>query len=292
MNVWLAAIRPKTLVAGAAPVVLGSALAFHHHELHLPSALIALACAVLIQIASNFINELEDFKRGADEHRVGPLRAVTAGLITPASMKRASWMVVGAAFLLGQPLVFRAGWPVLVIGVACLVAAWLYTGGPFPLAYKGLGDVFAFVFFGVIAVVGTYYVHTGTWSADAFVVSIAPGCLAANILGVNNLRDIPTDARVGKRTIAVRIGATGARLLYTVLTAVAILAPSLILGSVMGAWMYLPLAAMPVGIIMTVLVWRRSGAELNTVLGGTAALYVLYTLLASMALVMSRVHAP
>lgn len=290
MNLWLAAIRPKTLIAGAAPVILGSALAFHHHVLHMPSAIIAVACAVLIQIASNFINEVEDAKRGADEHRVGPIRAVSAGLITPRSMQRASWLVVASAFLLGQPLVFRAGWPILAIGVLCLLAAWLYTGGPFPLAYKGLGDLFAFVFFGVIAVVGTYYVHSGLWSADAFIVSVAPGCLAANILGVNNLRDIPTDARVGKRTLAVRIGATGARILYTVLTMVAILAPSLLLGQAMGAWMYLPVAALPVGVIMTVLVWKRSGANLNPVLGGTAALYVLYTLLASVGLVMSRVY--
>lgn len=288
MNVWIAAIRPKPLIAGAAPVVLGSALAFHHGVMDVMSAVLALVCALCIQIVSNFINDLEDFKRGADEQRVGPMRMVASGLITPASMKRAAWLVAGMAFVLGQPLVFRAGWPVLVIGVICLIAAWMYTGGPYPFAYHGLGDVAAFVFFGVLAVMGTYYVHSGTWSLDAFVVSIAPGCLAANILGVNNLRDIPTDARVGKRTIAVRIGATRARILYTVLTLVAILAPSFILGPSMGAWIYLPMASLPLGILMTVLVWRRSGTELNPVLGGTAGLYVVYTVMMAVALVLSH----
>lgn len=290
MNVWLSAIRPKTLVAGAAPVILASALAWHDGVMHWPSAILATICAVLIQIASNFINELEDFKRGADDHRVGPLRAVTAGLITPRSMRRASWLVVVVAFIIGQPLVFRAGWPILVIGVLCLTAAWLYTGGPFPLAYKGLGDLFAFVFFGVVAVVGAYYVHAGVWSTDAFVLSLAPGLLAANILGVNNLRDIPTDAAVGKRTVAVRIGATGARVMYTIFTLAAILAPSLLLRDGKGAWMMLPMAALPAGLLLIALVWKRSGAALNPVLGGTAAMYMLYTVLAAIGLVMGRVY--
>lgn len=287
MNVWLNAIRPKTLVAGAAPVILASALAVADHVFVWWVGLLALTCAVLIQIASNFINELEDFNRGADTERVGPLRAVSAGLITPAAMKRASWIVVAAAFVLGQPLVWYAGWPVLAIGVVCLVMSWAYTGGPFPLAYKGLGDLFAFTFFGVVAVVGAFFVYSRTWSPDALILSLGPGCLAANILGVNNLRDIPTDKRAGKITLAVRIGAPAARVLYVVLNVVGIVIPALLLREARGPWMMLSLASLPYAIVLCVLIHRRTGAALNPVLGGTALLYLQYTVFTTLGLIFS-----
>jgi len=287
MKVWILAARPKTLVAGIAPVILGTMLAMADGVVTWWTLPFLLICGSLIQIASNFINDLEDFRKGADTYRVGPLRAVTSGLITPQSMWRASVLVVVVAFLCGQPLVYHAGWPVLGIGTLSLIASWAYTGGPYPLAYRGLGDVFAFIFFGVIAVVGTYFVHASVWSADALLLSIGPGCLAANILGVNNLRDIPTDAAVGKRTLAVRIGATRARFLYTVLMFIGLVVPSIVLFPGRGPWLFLPLICLPAGIVASVLVWRRSGAALNAVLGLTAALYMMYTIFMSLALGLS-----
>lgn len=288
MTIWFHAIRPKTLVAGAAPVVVGSALAWADGAFVAWVGGLALVCAVLIQIASNFINEIEDFKRGADARRVGPLRAVSAGLITPQSMQRAAWLVAGTAFVLGLPIVWHAGPVIMVIGVLCLVMAWMYTGGPFPLAYHGLGEVFAFVFFGVIAVSGTYYAHAGRWSADALIGSIGPGLLAANILAVNNLRDIYTDAIANKRTLAVRFGAMFARIAYAVCTLVAIVVPSIVLSTHRGPWVLLPLITMPLGIMFIVLVHRRSGAELNPLLGGTALLYVMYTVCFGLGVVLSQ----
>ena len=287
MNVWLHAIRPKTLIAGFAPVVLGTALAAADGILHWPSVPLIILCSVLIQIASNFVNELEDFKRGADEQRVGPLRAVSAGLITPQSMRNASLMVVSLAFVLGLPLVYRSGLEVLLIGVVCLVMAWAYTGGPFPLAYRGLGDVFAFVFFGLIAVTGTYVVHASSWNADALFLSIGPGLLAANILGVNNIRDIQTDAEVGKRTLAVRIGSVPARWIYVVFTMLALIIPSLILSQHRGMWVWLPIVALPYGIVLSMLILKYHGAKLNAVLAGTALFYLLYTVLMSVGLIMA-----
>jgi 1,4-dihydroxy-2-naphthoate octaprenyltransferase len=166
--------------------------------------------------------------------------------------------------------------------------AWMYTGGPFPLAYHGLGEVFAFIFFGVIAVSGTYYAHAGRWSADAFIGSIGPGLLAANILAVNNMRDIYTDAIANKRTLAVRFGAMFARIAYAVCTLVAIAVPSIVLSTHRGPWVLLPLITMPLGIILIVLIQRRSGAELNPLLGGTALLYVIYTVCFGLGVVLSR----
>jgi 1,4-dihydroxy-2-naphthoate octaprenyltransferase len=288
MSLWFHAIRPKTLVAGAAPVCIGSALAWVDGGFVAWVAGLALVCAVLIQIASNFINELEDFKRGADARRVGPLRAVSAGLITPASMRRASWLVVATAFILGLPIVWHAGPWILAIGVACLAMAWMYTGGPFPLAYHGLGEVFALLFFGVVAVVGTYYAHTGTWSMDALIASIGPGLLAANILAVNNLRDIYSDAIANKRTLAVRYGALFARASYATCTIVAIAAPAVFLQGHRGPFLLLPLVTLPLGLLFIALVNRRSGAELNPVLGGTAFLYLMYTLCAVVGIALSR----
>jgi len=290
MNVWLHAIRPKTLVAGAAPVFIGSTLAWADDKFTPWVALVALVCAVLIQIASNFINELEDFKRGADADRVGPLRAVSSGLITPNSMRMASWAVVLAAFCLGLFLVWHAGAIILLIGLFCLVAAWMYTGGPFPLAYHGLGEVFAFVFFGVVAVMGTYYVHTSTWTWDAFIASIGPGLLAANILAVNNIRDAATDRAVGKRTLAVRIGETWARFVYVLCSVVALVVPSVALNPDRGPFVFMPLVVLPVAILYAVLLYRRKGKELNTILAGTALMYVLYTVALCIGLSLSTIH--
>ena len=174
-----------------------------------------------------------------------------------------------------------------MIGVLCLGAAWAYTGGRYNLAYHGLGDLAAFSFFGVLAVAGTYFVHTTEWSLDSFILAVGPGLIAANILGVNNIRDIPTDSLVGKRTLAVRIGSRAARILYVVLTLVAILLPSTWLMQERGAWLMAPVAALPYGLALCVMVWKREGADLNPVLVGTAVLYLQYTLFMVLGLVMS-----
>jgi 1,4-dihydroxy-2-naphthoate octaprenyltransferase len=280
IGVWMQALRPKTLVASIAPVVLATALVGIDHEIHWSTFTLTLLCAMLIQIASNFINEIEDARRGADTAaRLGPQRAVASGLISARTMRFASVFVILAAFFLGLPLVARAGWEVLAIGVLCLTMSWMYTGGPFPLAYKGLGDLFAFLFFGVIAVVGAVYVQTMHWDAEALLLSCMPGLFAANILGVNNIRDIETDAVAGKRTMAVRLGATPARIIYTVFTVVAVVVVPLAFAVLRSVWFLIPLSAIPVGIWVVRSVWQSNGAALNRSLALTALLYMICMIL-------------
>lgn len=280
IGVWVQALRPKTLVASVAPVVLATALVGIDHAIHWSTFALTLMCAMLIQIASNFINEIEDARRGADTAaRLGPQRAVASGLISARTMHFASVGVILAAFLLGLPLVARAGWEVLAIGVLCLTMSWMYTGGPFPLAYKGLGDLFAFLFFGVIAVVGAVYVQTMHWDAEALLLSCMPGLFAANILGVNNIRDIETDAVAGKRTLAVRLGATPARIIYTVFTVIAVVVVPFAFFLLRGAWFLLPWCGIPIGVWVVQGVWRSTGAALNRSLALTALLYMICMIL-------------
>lgn len=288
VKIWFEATKPKVFIASVAPVVIGTALAVANGTVHWPSVPLLIICAMLIQLTSNWVNDIYDYRRGADApDRVGPRRVLAEGLITQRQLLIATWIVAIACFLLGLPLVERAGPIVLVIGVSCLLAAWAYTGGPWSLAYHGLGDVAAFMFFGVIAVCGTVYVHELHWSREALILSIGPGCLAANILGVNNMRDIPTDARVGKRTIAVRIGLQNARWLYVTLTMIALLVPSFLLREQYGAWIWLPLGAYTLAGMQIRTVLRKTGQELNAALAGTAKVYVLYAALMSIALVLA-----
>lgn len=287
MNRWILAVRPKLYVASIAPVILGTALAVSDGLVHWLSFPLLVICSALIQTTSNLINDLEDARRGADVDRIGPMRLVSSGLISATEMRNVSILVATAAFIIGLPLVYRAGWEVLAIGVICLIMAWAYTGGPFPLAYHGLGDVAAFMFFGLFALTGTYFVHACTWSSDAFVLAIGPGLLVTNILGVNNIRDIPTDTLAGKRTLAVRIGSMPARIMYVLFTLASLVIPSLVLGMHRGAWLWLPMLVLPYGIVLSVMVIRRNGTELNAVLMGTALFYVVYSLLMSAGLVLA-----
>jgi 1,4-dihydroxy-2-naphthoate octaprenyltransferase len=276
-QIWVAATRPRTLAAAVVPVALGTALAFADGKASPVAAAIALVCALLIQIATNFINELYDFRKGADTHeRLGPLRAVAAGLITEAQMKRASIAVLGLAFVLGLFLVAIGGWPILAIGLASIFFAWAYTGGPYPLAYNGLGDVFVFIFFGLVAVCGTYYAQTLSLTWEAAVVALVPAALATNILGVNNLRDIPTDAKVGKRTLAVRIGAKAARALYYALTVMAFAVPLMLFGLGYKWPVLVSLLLLPVAVQLCIQVSQSEGKALNVCLAGTAKLLVLF----------------
>ena len=207
LQIWLAAARPKTLFAAVAPVLLGTALAYADGGLHVPSASVALACALLLQVGANFVNDLADFEKGADTaERVGPLRVVGAGLVAPGTMRR---VVVGTfvlTFALGLTLVARGGWPVLAIGVASIAAAVAYTVGKRALAYLGLGDVFVLVFFGPVAVAGTHYVQTLALSWSAVLAGVGPGLIAVAILVANNLRDVQGDRAANKRTLIVRFG--------------------------------------------------------------------------------------
>jgi len=222
---WLLAVRPKTLIAGVAPVLIGTAVAARDGAFHLPAALAALGGALLIQIGTNLANDYFDFRRGADgADRLGPTRVTQAGLISPAAVCRACVLAFALATLAGIYLLLRGGLPILMIGVTSILLGVLYTGGPRPLAYLGLGDLFAFLFFGPVAVAGTYYVQALSWSPQALLAGCAPGLFAAAILTVNNYRDLESDRRSGKRTLAVRLGPRFARAEYrcTLLGAAAI----------------------------------------------------------------------
>ena len=214
-RVWLMAARPRTLGASIAPVIMGTAMAYRDGGFHAPTALATLLCAVLIQIEANYANDYFDFLKGADtEARLGPTRATAAGLVTPKQMRNATLIVLGLSLLLGLCLVWRGGWPILAIGVLSVIFAALYTGGPYPLGYLGLGEVFVLIFFGPVAVGGAHYVQTLQWSLLPAVAGLAPGLISCAILAVNNLRDIDEDRRTGKRTLAARFGARFARWEY------------------------------------------------------------------------------
>ncbi len=284
---WFIATRPWSLVASAAPVCIGTALAIADKVAYWQGVPLLFLCAALIQISSNLINDYEDHKRGADAQRIGPIRAVSSGLLSASAVRSAAAASAGVAFLLGLPLVAHAGWPLFVIGCVCLVAAWAYTGGPYPMAYHGLGDAAAFLFFGVVAVVGTYFAHSGMWSADAFILSLSPGMLAANILNVNNIRDIPTDTAVGKRTLAVILGDTAARGMYALFAVASVLLPGAALSGHRGAWMWLPATLLPVAVLLAHGVIIRRGAQLQQTLKHTAGFYLMYMIVASIAIIMA-----
>jgi len=280
MNPWFLAIRPKTLPAGAAPVVLGAALAFAAGHFSLLPALAALICALLMQIASNLMNDFYDYRKGTDTaERLGPARAVASGLLTEQAVKRAAWLAVVVAFVLGQYLVWVGGWQILAVGVISLIAAWAYTGGPVPLSYIGLGEVCAFVFFGVVSVSGTYYVQAHEWSPLALLFSLAPAFWSANILLTNNIRDIPTDTTAGKRTLAVRIGSRNARVLYCIMLGAAFCVPVLYALLWREWWMLLSLLALPLGVVACRSAMTLQGAALNGLLLQTVRLLIVHTVL-------------
>jgi 1,4-dihydroxy-2-naphthoate octaprenyltransferase len=287
LKIWLLAVRPKTLPAAAAPVVVGTAVAINEGVFRPGPALAALLAALLLQIGSNLANDVFDYKKGVDTtKRLGPMRVTQAGLLTPTHVLVGMWTVFGLAALIGLYLIWVGGWPVVVIGLASIAAAVAYTGGPFPLGYHGLGDLFVFIFFGLVAVCGSYYVQAGTISWLALWSAVPVGVLVVNILVVNNLRDIDTDRSAGKKTLAVRLGSRGAQSEYLLLLALAYLVPLLLwlLGKtspwVMLAWLSLPAAWPP-----TRLVLMKNGSILNQALAGTARLALIFAVLFSVGLV-------
>lgn len=280
--VWWQAARPRTLPAAAAPVVMGTAMAWREGAMHLPAASAAMAGALLLQIGTNYANDYYDHVKGADtDARIGPTRATAAGLVTPAAMKRAFVWVFAVAFVLGMGLVWRAGWPLLVIGVTSVACGVLYTGGPRPLGYLGLGDVLVLAFFGPVALAGTYYVQALRWSDAAVIAGLGPGLIATALLAVNNLRDAETDAEAGKRTLAVRFGRRFAKVEYTgaLLTAAAV-PVALWWGFGGPAWCLLATAAcLTAAPSITAVIRAEPGDRLGGALAGTGRLLALYGLL-------------
>ena len=277
-RVWLLAARPATLPAAVAPVLAGSAAATLIVDFRVGPFLAALLAAILIQIGTNFANDLADFQRGADdEGRLGPTRATQAGLVSGRAMAVATGLTFAAAGGLGIYLTVEAGWPILVAGAASVLAGYLYTGGPWPYGYHGLGDVFVFVFFGVVAVMGSYFVQAErlTWAAAAAAVPV--GATVTAILVVNNLRDVPTDRRTSKRTLAVILGPAFARAEYALLVLGAFaLMPIFAAVDLMPWWSMQTWIALPLGLwVLRMVLAGTEGRALNRVLKLTGQLHLV-----------------
>jgi 1,4-dihydroxy-2-naphthoate octaprenyltransferase len=285
-SAWWLAIRPATLTASAAPVLVGTGAAWADGRFAPWPALAALVGASLLQIGANFANDVFDFERGADTHdRLGPQRATQQGWISAGQMKRAMWLAFAGATVVGLYLTAVAGWPVLALGLLSIAAAYLYTGGPKPYGYLGLGDLSVFLFFGFGAVAGTYYVQAHTVSTLAWLASIPIGALATAILAVNNLRDIETDARAGKHTLAVRLGDGPTRSYYLLLLAVAYLVPPLLWWrGLADAWAMLPWLSLPLALQLARRMRHERGLALNGCLVRTAHLEVVFGLLFALGL--------
>lgn len=277
MGAWLAAARPRTLPAAVVPVAVGTAVARAAGEIAWGPALAALGGALAIQIGTNFANDVFDAERGADgPDRIGPVRAVAAGLISAAAMKRAMIAAFAVAAAFGVYLALVGGWPIIALGLASILSGIAYTGGPWPLGYHGLGDVFVLGFFGFGAVCGTAYVQLGRIPALAVWAALPVGALATAILVVNNLRDRATDARAGKRTLAVRLGRRGALVEYAALLATAYAVP-LGLAAAGRPWLALPLATAPIALArLRELAGAALGPVFNRCLAATAQLMLLH----------------
>ena len=280
-QVWWTAARPKTLPAAAAPVLAGVALAVAHGTWRPGVALVTLVTALLLQIGVNLANDAQDYQRGADDPaaRLGPPRVTALGWRTPGQVLRAAALVFGLALVLGLYLVAVGGWPILAIGLSAIVAAWAYSGGPYPIAYHGLGEVFVLLYFGLLAVAGTYYLQTGAWHPGAWLLGLAVGSINTAILVVNNYRDLPNDRQAGKRTLAVRLGPARTRMEYAALLALPY--GLTVLAVALGWW--------PRGALLTLVTgfwawraWRRfrhaQGRALNPVLAQTGQLALRFAL--------------
>lgn len=283
-SIWFQAARPKTLAAGIAPVVIGSAMAAADARFHAMSAFCTFAGTVLIQIGTNFANDYFDAMKGSDtDERIGPVRAVQAGLVTPGAMRRAAALVFLAACAPGLYIVWRGGWPFLIIGLVSILCGVLYTGGPYPLGYIGLGDLFVLVFFGPVAVGGTYYVQALSLTPEALVAGVAAGLFSVAILTVNNLRDIEQDRVAGKRTLPVRFGRAFARIEYAVCLVGGGTVVPIVLALKTGRWGVMTsalalAAALPA--IRTVFT-KTDGPSLNDALARTGQILLLFAVLFS-----------
>lgn len=290
VKAWLLAARPKTLPAAVAPVTVGTAQAYADHGFALLPALAALSVALLLQIAVNLANDYFDFIKGIDtEDRLGPARVTQSGLIAPNRVKSAMFFILVLSLLPGIYLAVRSGWPVVIIGSASIIAALAYSGGPYPLASHALGDLFVFIFFGLVAVGGTYYVQALRLTPMVPVMGSMVGLMITAVLVVNNLRDIQTDQRAGKRSLAVILGTRGTKMEYRLLHAGAYLLPLFIwFSDLADGFILFPLLSLPWALSLNRAIWTNpAGANLNKTLAGTARLALLFSLLLSIGLPLS-----
>jgi 1,4-dihydroxy-2-naphthoate octaprenyltransferase len=285
LKVWIDASRPKTLWAAIAPVIIGTAMAYGDGKFHLISALISVFAAILIQIGTNYANDYFDFVQGADtKERIGPTRATGAGLIKPHIMRNAFIFSFSLAFFIGLYLIWRAGWPILLIGILSIISGILYTGGPYPLGYRGLGDIFVLIFFGPVAVGGTYYVQALEITTPVIIAGLSPGLISTALLTVNNLRDIHSDGKAGKKTLAVRFGAFFTRIEYIIAIVIACFVPVVLI--VINPDHPYVLAAMSVFLFalpsIRAVLFDEISPELNKVLANTGKILLIYSIIFSL----------
>lgn len=283
-NIWVAGARPRTLPAAIAPVLVGTSLIRRdHHSINYLNAVMALLVSLLLQIAVNYSNDYSDGIRGTDDNRVGPIRLVASGLATARSVKRAAFLSFGAAAAIGTVLAARVSWWLLLVGAVCILAAWTYTGGKRPYGYSGFGEVSVFLFFGVVATVGSYVVqsHRVTW--QSVLVSLPVGALSCSLLAINNLRDLPKDSLVGKRTLAVRLGENRARQFLIALLLIAHLAA--ILAALISPWALITLLLIPLTRqIIKAIRTGAHGAQLIPMLGQVGKLQLFLSTALALAL--------
>ena len=290
-RIWLMAARPRTLPAAIAPVLVGTSLAGFAHVFHPLRFIAALLGAIFIQVGTNLSNDYSDARRGADtEDRLGPVRVTAGGLVPPRQVLIATAVSFGVAILAGIYLIVVAGWLLLLVGAASILAGVLYTGGPRPYGYEGLGEVFVFLFFGIVAVAGSYFVQTRHLHWEAFALAVPVGLLAAAILVVNNFRDIDTDRRAGKRTLAVRLGRERTRDIFAVIVYLAyVLVPVTWIFGPLKAWVLLPWLSLPGAAPLVRLVRNRTdGPSLNQALAQTGMLQLAFCMLLSAGVLLSR----
>ena len=290
VRIWLMAARPRTLPAAVAPVLVGTALAGYLHVFHPLRFLAALLGAIFIQVGTNLSNDYSDARRGADaEDRLGPVRVTAGGLVPPRQVLVATYVTFGLAVLAGVYLIIVAGWQLLLVGAASILAGVAYTGGPKPYGYEGLGEVFVFLFFGVVAVAGSFFVQTRHLDWEAFALSVPVGLMAAAILVVNNVRDIDSDRRARKRTLAVRLGRERTRTLFAVTVYLAyLLVPVTWIFGPVTAWVLLPwLSIMLATAVVRVVRNRTDGPSLNGALAHTGMLQLVFCVLLSVGLLLS-----
>ncbi len=287
IHCWFLAARPKTLLAALVPVMVGSSLAIHNGKFFLPYSLVALLCSILIQIGTNYTNDLYDHLKGSDtKERKGPLRVLSAGLISVEEMKIGIFVVFAITFLLGLYLVYAAGWIILAIGIVSIIAGLAYTAGPFPLAYNGLGDVFVFIFFGIVGTMGTYYLHHQEFTVLSFLISLPVGALITNILVVNNFRDIEEDRTAGKKTLAVIFGNTFSKFEFIVLLIISFLIPVILFTYYnFTYWIFLPYFSLPIAFLLIKMLNEYKGTQLNKMLELTAKFSALYGVLLSIGII-------
>lgn len=277
-RIWWLASRPKTLSAAIAPVLVGSAVAYSESGFDFIAALAALLVGLLIQVGTNFYNDYADFKRGADTaERLGPMRVTQSGLLAPQTVRWAAILTFTMAGLIGVYLIWLAGWPVALIGLAAILAGLAYTAGPWPLAYNGLGDLFAWIFFGFVAVCGTAYVQLRQVPFLGWMGGLAIGAMITALLAVNNIRDIETDRSAGRRTIPVVFGRSGGMLEYGFCLFVAYMTPLYIFVTFrQHLWHLLPILTLPEAIRLFRFIQVTEGRNLNKALAGTARLVLWY----------------